>query len=65
VLELIGELYGIEAGIRGEPAAERLRVRQEKSLQLLATIKAWMTDKLATLSRKSELSKAIRYSLNQ
>jgi transposase len=65
VLELIGELYSIEAGIRGKPAAERQRVRQEKSLPLLATIKAWMTDKLATLSTKSELAKAIRYSLNQ
>lgn len=65
VLELIGELYGIEAGVRGKPAAERLRVRQEKSVPLLATIKTWMTDKIATLSKKSELAKAIRYSLNQ
>ncbi|REG58578.1 transposase [Paraburkholderia sp. BL6669N2] len=65
VLELIGELYGIEADIRGKPAAERLRVRQEKSVPLLATIKTWMTDKLATLSKKSDLAKAIRYSLNQ
>ncbi|MGF6877236.1 transposase [Paraburkholderia sp. MM5477-R1] len=65
VLELIGGLYGIEAGIRGKPAAERQRVRQEKSVPLLATIKAWMTDKIAALSTKSELAKAIRYSLNQ
>ena len=65
VLELIGELYGIEADIRGKPAAERLRVRQQKSLPLLAAIKTWMTDKLATLSTKSDLAKAIRYSLNQ
>ncbi|MGK8200649.1 IS66 family transposase [Burkholderia cepacia] len=65
VLELIGELYSIEAGIRGKPASERRQVRQEKSLPLLATIKAWMTEKLATLSKKSELAKAIHYSLNQ
>ncbi|AOJ05970.1 IS66 family transposase [Burkholderia mayonis] len=65
VLELIGELYGVEVDIRGRPAAERLRVRQEKSVPLLAAIKAWMTGKLATLSKKSELAKAIRYSLNQ
>nr|WP_269766024.1 transposase [Burkholderia ubonensis] len=65
VLELIGELYGIEADIRGQPTAERLRVRREKSAPLLAAIKAWMMDKLATLSKKSELAKAIRYSLNQ
>ncbi|WP_063534147.1 IS66 family transposase [Burkholderia sp. MSMB1589WGS] len=65
VLELIGELYGIEVDIRGQPAAERLRVRREKSAPLLVIIKTWMTDKLATLSKKSELAKAIRYSLNQ
>jgi transposase len=64
-LELIGELYGIEADIRGKPAAERLRVRQQKSLPVLTAIKAWMTEKVATLSAKSELAKAIRYSLNQ
>jgi transposase len=65
VLERIGELYGIEADIRGKPAVERLRVRQERSLPLLALIKAWMTEKLATLSKKSDLAKAINYSLNQ
>ncbi|WP_156438087.1 IS66 family transposase, partial [Burkholderia sp. BDU5] len=65
VLELIGGLYAIEADIRGKPAAERLRVRQERSIPLLAAIKTWMTDKLAALSKKSELAKAIRYSLNQ
>jgi transposase len=64
-IELIGELYGIEADIRGKPAAERLRVRQQKSLPVLTAIKAWMTEKVATLSAKSELAKAIRYSLNQ
>ncbi|OJA81570.1 hypothetical protein BGV72_00230 [Burkholderia ubonensis] len=40
-------------------------MRREKSAPLLAAIKARMTDKLATLSKKSELAKAIRYSLNQ
>ncbi|WP_374104162.1 transposase [Burkholderia sp. LMG 13014] len=65
VPEWIGELYGVEADIRGKPVGERRRVPQEKSVLLLAAIKMWMTDKLATLSKKSELAKAIRYSLNQ
>lgn len=65
VLERIGELYGIEADIRGQPPAERLQVRQDKSKPLLAIIRTWMTDKLTTLSAKSELAKAIRYALNQ
>ncbi len=34
-------------------------------MPLLVTIQAWMTDRLATLSKKSELARAIRYSLNQ
>jgi transposase len=65
VLDMIGELYGIEASIRGSPANERLRVRQEKSKPLLATIETWMQTTLAKLSKKSETAKAINYSLNQ
>ncbi|WP_028221468.1 IS66 family transposase [Paraburkholderia oxyphila] len=65
VLELIGELYDVEAQIRGAPPDERLRIRQQKSLPVLAAINAWMMQKIATLSTKSESAKAIRYSLNQ
>lgn len=65
VLELIGELYDIEAHIRGAPPDERRLVRQHKSLPVLAAINAWMMQKIAILSTKSELAKAIRYSLNQ
>ncbi|SOE68827.1 Transposase [Burkholderia sp. OK233] len=64
-LDMIGELYSVEADIRGKYPCERLRVRQEKSKPLLASIETWMKDKLATLSAKSETAKAIRYSLNQ
>jgi hypothetical protein len=62
---MIGELYGIEASIRGRPADERLRVRQQKSKPLLGTIETWMKATLAKLSKKSETAKAINYSLNQ
>ncbi|GJH07158.1 IS66 family transposase [Paraburkholderia terrae] len=65
VLDMIGELYSIEASIRGSPADDRLRVRQEKSKPLLATIQTWMKNTLAKLSKKSETAKAINYSLNQ
>lgn len=64
-LDYIGELYGIEASIRGKPAAERLRVRQEKAKPLLEAYAAWLRAKLETLSSKSETTKAINYSLNQ
>ena len=64
-LDYIGELYGIEASIRGKPPAERLRVRQEKAKPLLETYGAWLRAKLQTLSTKSDTAKAINYSLNQ
>ncbi|HIH2753102.1 TPA: IS66 family transposase [Burkholderia lata] len=64
-LDYIGALYGIEASIRGKPAAERLRVRQEQAKPLLETYEAWLRAKLDTLSSKSETAKAINYSLNQ
>ncbi|MGF6931135.1 hypothetical protein OKW41_000274 [Paraburkholderia sp. UCT70] len=65
LLEMIGELYSIEADIRGKPPDERLRVRQEKSKPLLATFESTIRAKLATLSKKSALTGAINYSLNR
>ena len=64
-LDYIGELYGIEASIRGKPPAERLRVWQEKAKPLLETYGAWLSAKLQMLSTKSDTAKAINYSLNQ
>ncbi len=61
---MIGELYSIEADIRGQTPDERLRVRQEKTKPLLAKFEATIRAKLATLSTKSTLAKAINYSLN-
>ena len=65
LLEQIGELYSIEAAIRGRPPDERLRVRQEKSRPLLAIIETVMREKLATLWPKAPLVEAINYSLNR
>ncbi len=62
---MLGELYSIEADIRGKPATERLRVRQEKSKPLLIAFETKIRAKVATLSRKSELAGAINYSLNR
>jgi transposase len=64
-LDCIGELYSIEANIRGKPPAERLRVRLEKAKPLLDLYEAWLRVKLGTLWPKSEMAKAINYSLNQ
>jgi transposase/uncharacterized small protein (DUF1192 family) len=64
LLEMIGELYSIEADIRGKEPDERLRVRREKSKPLLVKFETTIRAKLTTLSTKSALAKAINYSLN-
>jgi hypothetical protein len=61
---MIGELYSIEADIRGKAPDERLRVRWEKSKPLLVKFETTIRAKLTTLSTKSALAKAINYSLN-
>jgi hypothetical protein len=46
---MIGDLYEIEAAIRGKPADERRRGRQEKGNPLLGLLEMSMREKLATL----------------
>jgi transposase len=64
-LRRIGELYGVEATIRGKPPNERRRVRQEVVRPLLDAFEAWLRTTLGTVSQKSETAKAINYALNQ
>lgn len=61
----IGELYAIEAEIRGRPADERLAVRQERSRPLVDAMKAWLMDELGQVSGKMPLATAIRYALSR
>ncbi len=64
-LKRIGELYIIEAEIRGIPAEQRLAERQQKTKPLLKSLESWLREKMKTLSRHSELAKAFAYALNQ
>jgi transposase len=61
----IGELYAIEAEIRGRPPDERAAVRQARAGPLLAALHGWMHEALGSLSKKSELAVAIRYALSR
>jgi len=63
-LRRIGELYVIEADIRGQPPDERLSVRRARSRPLLDDLEAWLRAILGTLSRKSDTTAAIMYALN-
>lgn len=62
-LTRIAELYRIESEIRGMCAAERCRIRQQKSRPVLEALEPWLRGKLGLLSQKSKLVEAIRYAL--
>jgi transposase len=62
-LTRIAELYRIESDIRGMSAAERCRVRQQKSRPILDALEPWLRAKLSLISQKSKLAEAIRYAL--
>lgn len=63
LLETIAELFAIEADIRGRSPKERMAVREERSVPLLARLKERFEQILNTVSRKSSLAEALRYSL--
>src|SRR4051812_27331721 len=62
-LRRIGELYAIEAEVRGRPAEERRAARRERSRPLVDALHAWLTVQLGRVSGKSGLAEAIRYAL--
>jgi transposase len=63
-LQRIAALYEIEAAIRGKPADERRRVRQQRSQPLVEAMHTWLTEVLDRISGHSTLAQAIRYALN-
>ncbi|SMC31181.1 IS66 family transposase [Polynucleobacter kasalickyi] len=65
VLKTIGELYQIEAGIRGSPPERRREVRQELAKPIVEALHLWLKEQLSTVSRKSLTADAIGYAMNQ
>jgi transposase len=63
VLHRIGELYAIEAEIRGRPAEERRMARQERSTPIVDALHARLVARLERVSGKSALAEAMRYAL--
>jgi hypothetical protein len=63
-LERIGQLYKIEEEIRGRAPNERQAVRQARAGPELESMHEWLHKTVMTLSKKSELAKAIRYALS-
>lgn len=64
-LERIAALFQLEAEINGRAPDQRHAVRQEHALPRLADLKDFLERALASLSRKSSLAGAIRYSLSR
>jgi transposase len=63
-LARIGQLYQIEAEIRGQPPEVRKAVRQEKSKPIIEAMKLWFQVSLGKVSQTGKVAEAIRYGLN-
>ena len=61
----IDALFAIEREINGLMPQERLSVRRERSRPLIIELQTWFREQRARLSRNSETTKAINYSLNR
>jgi transposase len=61
----IDELFEIERAINGMTLEQRVAVRQEKSKPLVADLEVWLRRQRVLVSSKSEIAKAINYSLNR
>ena len=64
-LAKVQKLYRIETEIHPKIAAEKKRIRQEKALPILNEFKAWLDKSVQQVLPKSQLGKAISYTLNQ
>jgi transposase len=61
----IDALFAIEREINGKPAAERLAIRQERLRPLVDDLQVWLIAQRVKLSPRSDLAKAITYSLKR
>jgi transposase len=64
-LQRIGDLYAIEAQIRGQPPPRRQQLRQARAGPLLTALKTWLIATLRKVPKKSALAGAIRYALSR
>ena len=65
LLERMGELFAIEATIRGQAPEVRLQARQAQAVPKLEALKAAFEATLGKISGKSSLAQALRYALSR
>lgn len=63
-LARIGELYAIEAEIRGRPVDERHAARQARIRPLVEALHAWLTKQLRRVPGRSPIAEAMRYGIS-
>jgi transposase len=61
----IDALFDIERDINGQPAVERLAVRQRLSAPLVEELEGWMRQERAKFSRHNDVAQAMDYMLNR
>jgi transposase len=64
-LERIAAFYKVEDTVRGHPPDQRQRVRAQHLAPLMADMHAWLKASLTRISGRSDMAKAIRYSLRR
>jgi transposase len=64
-VERIDAIFDIEREINGSCADERLAVRRERVVPLVAELEAWMRSQRLKLSRHSDVAKAMDYMLKR
>ena len=61
----IDAIFDVERDINGQRADERLRVRREVAVDLVAALETWMRAERAKLSRHAAVAKALDYMLTR
>jgi transposase len=61
----IDELFEIERSINGRTPKQQLAVRREQSMPLVDALETWLREKRDRVSAKSDIAKAVNYSLNR
>ena len=64
-LRRIGEVYAIEAKIRGQSSAHRLTALRSQSRPLIERLHHWLEAQLSQLLQRARLADAIRYALTR
>jgi len=64
-IKRIGELYDIEALIRGAPPERRREIRQKQTAPRFKALRGWLETTLAQLPQKSKTAEIIRYALTR